>query len=269
MLIDNIRNDGYKLVSIDDIPKNANYDTKYPKWLDKDFEWFAKGKITDAELINSVKYLQSGKIIATGLVEKKYPLHENIRATYFWIGESADADNQYINNLSSAWDDNWVSHYGGVSNPANRNQYLPSAFTPKENPFYFALPYNDFDDNGTRRADAYGTVYWAGEKQWNDSESMVKNRWIEITKGDKTAYAQWEDTGPFLYNDSDYVFGNTQPSNDLNHNAGLDVSPAVKDYLSLLHGKNIVSWRFVDFSDVPDGPWKDIITTSQVFRFQH
>ena len=269
LLIDGIRNDGYKLVSIDDIPKNANYDTTYPKWLDRDLEWFSTGKITDIELINSIKYLQGSDIITTGLVEKKYPLHENIRATYFWVGESADADNQYINNLSSAWDDDWIHHYGGTDDPVNRNQYLPSEFAPKENPFYFALPYNDFNDDGTRRADAYGVVYWAGEKQWNDSESMVKNRWIEITKGNKTVYAQWEDAGPFLYNDSAYVFGDASPSNTLNHDAGLDVSPAVRDYIGLQHGKNIVSWRFVDFVNVPDGPWKDTITSSGVFHFQH
>ena len=269
LLIDEIRNDGYKLVSLDDIPKNAHYETKYPKWLDKDFEWFAKGEITDSEIINSVKYLQNIQTIQTGLVSAKYPLHENIRTTYFWIGESADSDNQYISNLSSAWDENWVHHYGGVDDPKNRDNYMPSAFTPKENPFYFALPYNDFNDDGTRKTDAYSTVYWAGEKQWNDSQSMLKNRWIEITKDNKTAYAQWEDTGPFVYNDSNYVFGDAQPSNDVNHDAGLDVSPAVKDYLSLLHGKNVVSWRFVNLNDVPDGPWKDVITTSQVFHFEH
>ncbi len=269
LLIDKIRNDGYKLVTLDDIPKNANYDTKYPQWLDRDFEWFTQEKITYTEMTNTIKYLQDNHIITTGLVNPKYPLHENIRTTYFWVGESADADNQYVSNLSSAWDDNWVRHYGGVDDPKNRDQYMPSAFTPKENPFYFALPYNDFNDDGTRKADAYDTVYWAGDKQWGDSESMLKNRWIAITKDDKTAYAQWEDTGPFVYDDSDYVFGDASPSNELNHNAGLDVSPAVRDYIGLQHGKNVVSWRFVDFSDVPDGPWKDIITTSQVFRFQH
>ncbi|MHB8601851.1 MAG: hypothetical protein ACYC6W_03785 [Nitrosotalea sp.] len=131
------------------------------------------------------------------------------------------------------------------------------------------MPYNDFYDNGTRKADSYGTVYWSSQKSWSDSESMVKNRWIEITKDNKTAYAQWEDAGPFVYDDSGYVFGNSSPKNTLNHNAGLDVSPAVKDYLNLQHGKNVVDWRFVDFGDVPDGPWKNTITTSQVFHSSH
>jgi peptidoglycan/xylan/chitin deacetylase (PgdA/CDA1 family) len=270
LLIDKIQSDGYAMVTLDDIPKNAVYDTKYPQWLDRIFDLYFEKKIADSDMINSIEYLKSKKIIESSITGGKYPLHRNITTTYFWIGEPADADNQYIDNTASAWDDKWVNHYGGVDDPKNRDQYLPSDFVPKENPFYFALPYNDFNDDGTRKANAYNVVYWSGEKKtWDDSESMLKNRWIEITKGDKTVYAQWEDSGPFVYDDYNYVFGGTQPKNTVNHNAGLDVSPAVKDYINLQHGKNVVSWRFVDFGDVPDGPWKDIITTSQVYRTNH
>ena len=74
----------------------------------------------------------------------KYPLHENITATVFWIGEPGSEENGYIPNNSSAWDDLWLQHYGGVDDPSNRNGYFPANFTPKENPFYIALPYNDF-----------------------------------------------------------------------------------------------------------------------------
>ena len=114
---------------------------------------------------------------------------------------------------------------------------------------------------------SYGIVYWSHEKNWSDSESMVKNRWIEIIKGDKTAYAQWEDAGPFVYDDKNYVFGNSSPKNKLNNNAGLDVSPAVRDYAGLYDdNQNMVSWKFVDLNEVPDGPWKKIMTTSQITR---
>jgi len=34
----------------------------------------------------------------------------------------------------------------------------------------------------------------------------------------------------------------------------LDVSPAVRDYLGLKQ-TDVTDWRFVDFSDVPRGPW--------------
>jgi hypothetical protein len=46
-----------------------------------------------------------------------------------------------------------------------------------------------------------------------------------------------------------------------NIDAGIDLSPAVHDYLSL-NGESKISWQFVKESDVPIGLWKDIITTS-------
>jgi len=50
------------------------------------------------------------------------------------------------------------------------------------------------------------------------------------------------------------VFGNERPKPNLNKGAGLDVSPAVRDYLGLKQ-TDVTDWRFVDFSDVPRGPW--------------
>jgi len=193
----------------------------------------------------------------------EYPLHNNITVTFFWVGEPAGKENRYISNTASAWDENWQEHYGGIDSPYNRSEYLPSGFVPKENPFYFALPYNDFDDNGERRENAEN-IYWYNEKNFSELESMCKNRWIKITKENKTAYAQWEDVGPFNENDVNYVFGEDMPENEINNNAGLDVSPAVRDYLNL-QDIDAVDWQFVNFSDVPEGPWRQIITTSQIF----
>lgn len=193
-----------------------------------------------------------------------YPVHTNITTTYFWVGEPADSDNGYIPNSASSWDNNWQIHYGGVDDPNNRNGYYPAGFTPKENPFYFALPYDDFDDNGIRRQNAYSEVYWAKSKNWQSYESMCKNQWIKITKGGKTVYAQWEDCGPYFYDDSSYVFGTALPRNQfLNNSSGLDVSPAVRDYLGLT-GLDTVSWQFMDAENVPSGIWKTIVTASQI-----
>jgi hypothetical protein len=50
------------------------------------------------------------------------------------------------------------------------------------------------------------------------------------------------------------VFGNERPKVNLNTGAGLDVSPAVRDYLGLKQ-TDVTDWRFVDFTDVPHGPW--------------
>ena len=196
--------------------------------------------------------------------QQEYILHENVTVTIFWVGEAGGGENGYIPNSQSAWDEKWQEHYGGVDDPDDRAGYFPADFTPLENPFYFALPYNDFNSNGARKSSAFYDVYWAGERDWGCRESMCKNRWIKIVKGEKTAYAQWEDAGPFGEDDAPYVFGQAAPANQVNGNAGLDVSPAVRDYLGL-SDIDKVSWRFVDFEDVPDGPWKRVITGSGIY----
>jgi len=59
------------------------------------------------------------------------------------------------------------------------------------------------------------------------------------------------------------VFGTAAPANRRNERAGLDVSPAMRDALSL-DGEQAVSWRFVDRANVPPGPWLSVVTTSGV-----
>lgn len=197
--------------------------------------------------------------------KNKYPPHKDITVTIFWVGEEASKENNNISNIQSAWDSKWQEHFGGVDDPKNRNGYYPENFVPKENPFYFALPYNDLDENGERKNSAKKVVYWADEKkEWRNNESMCKNRWIKITKGERTAFAQWQDVGPFGADDAGYVFGNSEPKNKTNHSTGLDVSPAVRDYLSL-SDIDKVSWQFVDEKYVPEGPWKEIITNRQLY----
>jgi hypothetical protein len=197
-------------------------------------------------------------------VSSKYPIHKNISTTYFWVGEEAGKDNKNISNCPSAWDEDWLKHFGGVDDPNKRNGYFPAKFTPKENPFYFALPYNDFDENGNRKSNIYKLANWRNGKKCGPEESACKNQWIKITKDGKSAYAQWEDVGPFKENDEKYVFGTASPASKTNSSAGLDVSPAVRDYLKL-SDIDKTDWQFIDASQVPDGPWKKIITTSQVY----
>ena len=40
----------------------------------------------------------------------------------------------------------------------------------------------------------------------------------------------------------------------MNQGAGLDVSPAVRDYLGM-NDTDVTDWKFVDFAEVPNGPW--------------
>jgi len=191
-----------------------------------------------------------------------YTLHENISVTIFWTGEESSSANGNIPNLASAWDDMWMLNYSGIDTPDDRDGYHPVSFTPTENPFYFALPYNDFDENGDKKAGISTYIPWASSTD-DSSRSICKNRWIKITKGDKIAYAQWEDAGPFGEDDKEYVFGTNRPQNQINNNAGLDVSPAVRDYLSL-SDIDTVNWEFIDNADVPNGPWKEIVSMSNI-----
>jgi hypothetical protein len=186
--------------------------------------------------------------------------HLSIKTTEFWVGEQADSSNGYISNSPSAWDENWQAHYGGVDSSNNRNGYLPSAFSPKESPFYFALPYNDFDGSGKRKASANSCPN--SHDLSLTSYSWCKNSWIAIRHNGKVVYAQWEDVGPFEEDDFAYVFGNASPKNKQGEKAGLDVSPAVSGYLSL-SGFDTCDWSFVPLNNVPSGPWKQVITSSK------
>jgi len=188
-----------------------------------------------------------------------YPDH-SATATVFWVGEPPDHDSGYITNVTSAWDDHWRDHFGGVDDPDHRDGWRPAAFTPRENPFYVALPYDDIDDAGHVKASA-ARLPWAADRV--AGQSVLKNRWVRVEHGGQAAYGQWEDVGPFQSDDFDYVFGSAGPANRLNDRAGIDVSPALRDALHL-DGEEAVSWRFVDRVDVPPGPWLSIVTASGV-----
>ena len=104
------------------------------------------------------------------------------------------------------------------------------------------------------RLEAPRVVPWFKEAYQGPAISTCKDRWIAIRKGNRTAYAQWEDAGPFRTDHWQYVFGNERPRLNLNKGAGLDVSPAVRDYLTL-NQTDVTDWKFVAFSEVPRGPW--------------
>lgn len=229
-------------------------------------------------------------------ITSDYDVHKSIKASTFWCGEGASDDNDFITNTESAWDGTWGSQFGLEDHPtkiSRDSDFIPtsSSYKGNENPYYFALPFDDmgtliYDGDGTdknnasvdsydRKLSAYSHIYWAGEKSasaWGDATSMCKNRWIKVKKSSNTkwCYAQWEDAGPYYYEDYNYVFGTSAPLNTTDDPyAGIDLSPSVWLYL----GEKLyewgaydqhVDWTFVDESDVPDGPWKRHVTTRQI-----
>jgi hypothetical protein len=184
----------------------------------------------------------------------RYPWKLGIVTTCFWVGEHP-APNNPVPNYKSSWDPQWARNYGGYDDPdpTNRRNFIPKNFTPRQNPFYVALPFNDVT-RGTTKPESRRAIPWFREAFEKEGKSVCKGRWVAIRYRGRIAYAQWEDCGPFRTDHWQYVFGNDRPRPNLNQGAGLDVSPAVRDFLGM-NGKDVCDWKFVDFKEVPNGPW--------------
>jgi hypothetical protein len=188
------------------------------------------------------------------ICEGRFPWKRDIVTTTFWIGEDA-AKNNPVPNRASSWDPHWAKSYGGTDTPdaSQRVNYRPAAFVPDQNPFYVALPYNDLQAGGIK-PEAEKIIPWFKEEFKGPGKSVCKDRWVAIRYKGRVSYAQWEDCGPFRTDHSEYVFGDERPKPNLNKGAGLDVSPAVRDYLGM-DDTDVTDWRFVDIDEVPEGPW--------------
>jgi hypothetical protein len=177
----------------------------------------------------------------------------NVIATVFWVGEEP-SENNPVPNTKSAWDQNWQANFGGYDHPQRRDGWCPKGFIPALNPFYVALPYNDVASGGVHRPEASEVIPWFWEEYRGDGISVCKGRWLAIHHAGRVCYAQWEDVGPFVVDHWQYVFGDENPRPNRNHGAGIDLSPAVRDFLQLRSGEK-VEWRFVNEREVPSGPW--------------
>jgi hypothetical protein len=215
----------------------------------------------------------------------RYPWHTGIVSTTFWVGEIFDPNAPDGSQVYSTYDALWEQHYGGCdgvvvngsceTEPRTAaNNYFPTHMTPKENPFYLDLPFDDIND-AQAFTERCQVIPWANAPGYaghcNDPAfSYMKNRWVKIVgPNGKTCYGQIEDAGPGQYHDAAYVFGtnDARPANKLYNGAAMDVSPALNGCLgfSELNGDtDRVSWQFVDDNDVPPGPWKIIVTTTGV-----
>ena len=193
----------------------------------------------------------------TSSVRGRYPWKTNIVTTIFWVGEGSSTNNPTPNRASS-WDPDWMRNYGGLDdpNPTARRGFFPARFVPQQNPFYCALPYNDVT-HGATKPEAPRVIPWFRDSFHKFGQSVCHDRWLAIRNphNGRVAYAQWSDCGPFRTDHWQYVFGNETPKPNLNGGAGLDVSPSVRDYLGINMTRDVTDWKFVEFSDVPPGPW--------------
>jgi hypothetical protein len=226
---------------------------------------------------------------STPAAGRAYPLHTSIISTTFWVGEIFDPNASDGSQMISTYDSSWFAHYGGcdgvnigtgvkkcsTERRTAANGYFPTSMTPKENPYYLDLPFDDINNSAAFNERAQ-VIPWANDPGYaghatDRNFSYMKNRWVKLSKGRQTCYAQIEDAGPGQYHDANYVFGagTARPTNTRFNNAGMDVSPAVNGclgYAELNGDSDQVNWQFVDRVDVPAGPWTQIITTSPVLN---
>lgn len=207
------------------------------------------------EPVETIDEIESHLLMAM----EEAPVHRDILTTVFWVGERAKPNSGWSSNLDSAWDHRWKENFGGLDSPIYRKGYFPAKFRPRQNPFYVALPFNDISNPSY--LESCPLLQYFRVKKASKVPSVCKNRWIEISHGKHVCYAQWQDVGPVYTDDYDYVFRGEKPRAHGVAMAGLDVSPAVRDFLRF-NGTCRSDWRFVEERDVPEGPWKKVVTRS-------
>jgi hypothetical protein len=151
-----------------------------------------------------------------------YPWKTNIVTIVFWIGEQSTQGSRSM----SSWDQNWMQNYGGIDDPDPnaRQNYIPTKFVPRQNPFYCALPYNDVT-HGQFKPEVPLVIPWFRTAYTEPGRSVCKDSWLAIRKGNRVCYAQWEDTGPFRDDHFQYVFQNERPEPNAKHGAGWKCHP--------------------------------------------
>ena len=89
--------------------------------------------------------------------------------------------------LGCSFEQPWIGNFKGViDDPRRRNGYHPGGFTPKENPFYFALPYGEFVDG-----DPDNLKLSARNVPWyrHGLEPLLKDQWLKVAHGDSSVVA--------------------------------------------------------------------------------
>lgn len=194
-----------------------------------------------------------------------YPWKTNIWTTKFWIGEGGSTISPTA-NIDSAWVQDWRGENGGTDSPTYRNGYASGSHAARTNPFYVALPFNDLVY--PEKARRYLPASWYRKPKDGKAVSWCKDRWVQIkNRQGRSCYAQWEDVGPLRTDHAEYVFGTDRPTREYSQ-AGLDISPAVAQYLGIDSG-DFTSWRFVDEEDVRPGEWLKYDELALIYKAMH
>src|SRR5882672_4611994 len=136
---------------------------------------------------------------------REYPWHRNNVATTFWVGEILDRSSTDGSQEYSTYDANWLANYGGCDGVVEdgvcrterrdaSNGFFPTGMTPRHNPFYLDLPFDDIN-NATAFSMRAKVIPWANDPGYrgradDPTFSFMKNRWVELRKGATTCYGQ-------------------------------------------------------------------------------
>jgi len=209
-------------------------------------------------IFGSYQWLKLSTLPGTATPASQLATHDNITTTFFQAGTPAGEGDRGISNQSSAWYADWSAHICGVDRDGSRQIAQANC----DSLYYAALPCADYDQTGP-------ILSHTRQSPWRASatHSAFKNRWIEVRRDSHIVYVQWEDVGPLYEDDCSYVFGTSRPRQEKTGaiDSALDISPAAFKMLSggdLSIGEIKTSWRFVEASDVPAGPWRTNITTA-------
>ena len=79
---------------------------------------------------------------ANEVPKERYPVHEDIIATIFYIGEKGNDSNGGISNEQLAWDSDPVARFGAIDDPNNPPE------TVNHTRYYAALPVHEYTSEG-------------------------------------------------------------------------------------------------------------------------
>ncbi|ERP38770.1 carboxypeptidase-like regulatory domain-containing protein [Chitinivibrio alkaliphilus] len=139
------------------------------------------------------------KHAVTLYVSSQFHLHQGIMASTFWVGQGAGDDNHHISNVPSAWDTEWGDNFGLEDAPQipRDGDFIPqdARFTGRENPYYIALPYNDydsvvFDGSNPQHMDAVASLqseYYHAHNKWLGRQSVFTRAMAPIFDTDEWA----------------------------------------------------------------------------------
>ena len=91
--------------------------------------------ITRRELLTAAGVIIGSSLLGEAVLLRSPTQFKRTMTTLFWVGEPSNADNDFIPNDASYWDQDWQASYGGVDDPERRNGFWPASLTRKKTPF--------------------------------------------------------------------------------------------------------------------------------------